>query len=100
MKIRLEIDLEPHELHQLVGISYLGNLQEDVARHLSGRLREGVDPRRLLKDVVPAGLLSVLSPSEWRDLVLSALGTEEAAEIEKKPSKAKPARKKRSARAK
>ncbi len=98
MKIRLEIDLEPHELHQLVGISYLGNLQEDAVRHIAGRLRDGVDPRRLLKDVVPAGLLSLLSPGEWRELVMGALGTEEAAEIEKKPSK--PVRKKRSARAK
>ncbi len=98
MKIRLEIDLEPQELHQLVGISYLGNLQEDAARHIASRLREGVDPRRLLKDVVPAGLLSLLSPGEWRDLLMGALATDEAVEIEKKPSK--PARKKRSARAK
>jgi hypothetical protein len=85
MKIRLEVDIEPRELHELMGISYLGSLQEGAVKQLAGKLREGVDPRRVLKGVVPEGLLSILSPGEWRDLVMQALNSDEAVEIEKPP---------------
>lgn len=55
-----------------------------------------MEPRRLLAGVVPDTLLSLLSPAEWRDLILRALATEEAAQIEKPaPRRSAATRKKR-----
>ena len=77
-------------------MSYLGNLQEGAVRHLAGKLKEGVEPRRLLAGIVPDTLLSLLSPAEWRDLIARSLASEEVAEIEKPaPRRTSPARTKR-----
>jgi hypothetical protein len=88
-------------LHELVGVSYLGSLQEGAVKHIAGKLKEGVEPRRLLAGLVPDALLSLLSPAEWRELIARAVANQEVAQIEKPaPRRSSSARKKRSAKPK
>ncbi len=70
-------------------------------KHLAGRLKDGVEPRRLLAGLVPDALLTLLSPAEWRELIARAVASEEVAQIEKPaPRQSPPARKKRGAKRK
>ncbi len=96
MKIRVEVEVEPTELREFLGLPDLSGLQEDAMDAISRRLRsggEGIDPMAILRGFVPSGLLSV---EEWQRLLRRALESGEAT-TEKKVnkrgrSKKKPAR--------
>jgi hypothetical protein len=93
MKIRVEVEVEPTELREFLGLPDVSSLQQDALDTLSRKLRtgaEGVDPVAILRGLVPTGLLSL---EEWQRLLRRALDTGHA-EAEKKVSKA-PRRKKK-----
>jgi len=86
MKIRVEVEVEPTELREFLGLPDLSGLQEDALDAISRRLRsggEGIDPMAILRGFVPSGLLSV---EEWQRLLRRALESGEAT-TEKKVSK-------------
>lgn len=88
MKIRVEVEVEPTELREFLGLPDLSGVQEDALDAISRRLRsggEGIDPMAILRGFVPSGLLSV---EEWQRLLRRALESGEAT-AEKTVSRAK-----------
>ncbi|MGD8978028.1 MAG: DUF6489 family protein [Gammaproteobacteria bacterium] len=93
MKIRVEVEVEPTELREFLGLPDVTGLQQEALDALSHKLRggaEGLDPMAILRGFVPSGLLSV---EEWQRLLRRALAAGSAS-TEKKVSK-KPRRKKK-----
>lgn len=84
MKIKIEVDVEPSEARELLGMPDVAGLQTDVLRAVRSRLVSAAssgDPLALVKALVPPGLLSV---TDWQAMLARAL-QEGSAETELKP---------------
>ena len=93
MKIRVEFDIKPKELREVLGLPDVSGIQKEAIETLARKLQseaEEFDPMAILRGVVPTGLLSV---EEWQKLFLKALqaGGVAATDTEAEP----PARRKR-----
>lgn len=78
MKIRIEVEVEPTELREFLGLPDLSGLQDDAIDAISRRLRsggEGIDPMAILRGFIPTGLLSM---EEWQRLLRRAMESGEA----------------------
>ena len=78
MKIRIEVEVEPTELREFLGLPDVSDLQQDALdaiRHGLNTGAEGLDPVAILRSFVPTGLLSM---DEWQGLLRRALDSGQA----------------------
>jgi hypothetical protein len=96
MKIRLEVEVEPTELREFLGLPDVTDLQQDALDAIRTGLHsgaEGLDPVAILRSFVPTGLLSM---DEWQGLLRRALESGQAVTrktVGKGTRRKKPARK-------
>ncbi len=84
MKIRIEVEVEPTELREFLGLPDISGLQEEIVDSVRSRVASGaasLDPKSLFKMFMPEGLVSV---SDWQEMFKKA--------VAEPPSKAKAAK--------
>ena len=78
MKIRVEVEVEPTELREFLGLPDVSDLQQDALDAIRNGLHsgaDGLDPVAVLRSFVPSGLLSM---DEWQGLLRRALESGQA----------------------
>lgn len=88
MKVRIEIELNPEEFRQLLGLPDIVGIQEDLVRYARDKLAQSsdsFDPVTFLRDTMSgkAGMKA------WRKFIDVTLGTDDDAEQDP-PSRRRP----------
>lgn len=89
MKVRIEIELNPEEFRQLLGLPDVAGIQEDLIRYARDRLAqsgENFDPVSFLRDTMTGkrGLRA------WRRFIDASLSTDEDADAAPESRRRKP----------
>lgn len=82
MKIRVEFDIKPKELREVLGLPDVSGIQQEALEVVTAKLRSGAeefDPLAVLRSFVPSGLLSV---DEWQKMLVRALEAGGVVEVE------------------
>lgn len=88
MKVRIEIELNPEEFRQLLGLPDIVGIQEDLVRYARDKLAQSsdsFDPVTFLRDTM-SGKTGMKA---WRKFIDVTLGTEDETEDEP-PSRRRP----------
>jgi len=81
MKVRIEIELNPEEFRQLLGLPDIVGIQEDLVRYARDKLAQSsdtFDPVTFLRDT----MTGKTGMKAWRRFIDVTLGAEEEAEEE------------------